>query len=431
MRVAAVVRNITVRVPHVRWWLGLYMLFADSAAATDATDTARPVSAQSVAPLTPLSLQDSAVVAGGCSGPSQHRDFVSSRQSSVMFGPRGGDRDEVPGDWTNSGQSRPPPTGSKGSQWLHGHVELSQTWIMLGESDFMFGAVPPSSQQQLPWCRLLIPEARLTVAPVTLPQGAGAGLVYDELTFDVPRCPEVLLRSVSSGGGTAVSAAAAPKVVYVSVLKLRPTDAAAASSPLFTTTPGARHPSSCITVQLIRSPHSHLISQLRYGRSYHMTDLTLHRTHAVQVQLRGLLLNAPATELFGFAQELLRQSAEVRKLFVPVGGSVRSSLLPSASPTRTYTGLEAQLTNVGVIISTESPHAMPLSRSLQPAAPSPLLAPSSVESPWCGVTVASATPAQGMSRVSGTASRRRWSCSRAAPPTSSVWSRRRRMRAAS
>lgn len=389
VRVAAVVRNITVRVPHVRWWLGLYMLFADSAAATDATDTARPVSAQSVASLTPLSLQDSAVVAGGCSGPSQHRDFVSSRQSSVMFGPRGGDRDEVPGDWTNSGQSRPPPTGSKGSQWLHGHVELSQTWIMLGESDFMFGAVPPSSQQQLPWCRLLIPEARLTVAPVTLPQGAGAGLVYDELTFDVPRCPEVLLRSVSSGGGTAVSAAAAPKVVYVSVLKLRPTDAAAASSPLFTTTPGARHPSSCITVQLIRSPHSHLISQLRYGRSYHMTDLTLHRTHAVQVQLRGLLLNAPATELFGFAQELLRQSAEVRKLFVPVGGSVRSSLLPSASPTRTYTGLEAQLTNVGVIISTESPHAMPLSRSLQPAAPSPLLAPSSVESPWCGVTVAS------------------------------------------
>ncbi|KPA80054.1 hypothetical protein ABB37_05069 [Leptomonas pyrrhocoris] len=369
LRIAAAVRNTTVRVPHVRWWLRLYSLFADSAGPTPRG------SAPDIVPPAALSQHDSLADVGQPSPP-QFRDSASSQQSSVLFGPRGGNRAGYPdgeqADWVAGGHPRP-LTASQSSRWLYGFVELSQTQVMLGECD-------RGQQQQQPWCCLRIPDARLTVAPATLPQSAGVSRVYDEFTLDVARCPELLLRAADMAA--AERSTTGFKVVYVSVLKLQPTAPAAREAEGNAT--GAFSGSSCIKVQLIRSPHSHLITKLRYGCCYRMTDLALHRTCALQVQLKGLLLNVPANELFGFAQELLRQSAEVGTLLTPENGPPRLASFHSAGPARTYTGVEAQLTNVGVVVSSESP-------------PSPSEGPVTSQphhnneggSPWCGVTVTS------------------------------------------
>jgi hypothetical protein len=398
LRVAAAVRNTTVRVPHVRWWLRLYALFVDSAAAPKGVESTQHGSALLSHSTGPMSLQDSFAAAedgGGVrytSGSVQrHRDNVSSCQSSALRGPRderhGGYRGGVElGPWA-SGSHRRSPITSQAPRWIYGSVEITQTQVSLGDDDDGGSSHHGIAhhQQRLPWCRLFVPEVRLMVAPVSLPSRTGVSRVYDEFTLNVPRCPELLLRS--SNTTRHVDGDADSNVVYVSVLKVQrvatPSAVGAGAVPAPSALAG-----SCIRVQLIRSPQSHLIANLHYGRSYHMTDLTLHRTCAIQVQANGLLLNLPASELFGFAQELLRQSAEVRALLAPSDINTQFSPFRSDSPARTYTGLEAQLTNVGIIITSESPHAVSAAAA---AAASGLPIPPQMtdDSPWCGVTVAS------------------------------------------
>ncbi|KPI85775.1 hypothetical protein ABL78_5166 [Leptomonas seymouri] len=345
VRVSAAVRKATVLVPHVRWWLPLYMLFADSAERTQLHCAPQSASAA------PFPLQDVLFAAGNRSR-RRYGDTMGSCQQSVLLGPRCGSRtgywDSQPADWTD-GDRRRPVTTSQSRRCLYGHVELSQMQVKLGEGENGHG-----QESRHPLCRLLIPEACLTMAPVGLPQNAGGSSAYDEFTLDFPQCPEVLLRSASTAA--AGKSATDVQVVYVSVLKPHPV--ATVSAATEKNAASASSKSSCIRVRLIRPPHAH-ISNLQYGRSYRMTDLTLHRASAWKVEVEGLLLNVPANELFSFAQELLRQLAEVRAFFAPRFDLLRAAPFRFEGPLRTYTGIEAQLTNVGVIVSTESPHSLP------------------------------------------------------------------------
>ncbi|CAJ1993510.1 N-inal region of Chorein a TM vesicle-mediated sorter [Leishmania donovani] len=371
VKVAAAVRHAHFRVPHIKWWLLLYSIFAGVCSTQG--------SRQSSAARTPGKSGSAGTIARfGEAG--QHGNEGASGQGSSAFGDhRGTSRGEyMDGDKAASPtRERHLASRQRRSRRLHGTVEITHTEVS-------FCTVDCAKGDRQPLCRLTVPEARLTASPLPALQEGGrahvnnAGRLYDKFVLEVPHCPELLLLCVSgeSDGAAGLESQLSSGSSYASVLRRQSAEApsTASAAPVVkssfwrqataaTVTPASKPPllparssEACISLGLVCFSDASSLRSLRYGRCYQVTDLTLHRTSVVQVRLQRMLLDIPAVLLFSLAREVVRQVMETQSIegMKPHAHAAPRDGRDAESPALTYIGIEAELTDVEVRLSAEA-----------------------------------------------------------------------------
>ncbi|AIO02284.1 hypothetical protein LPMP_351470 [Leishmania panamensis] len=365
IKVAAAVQHLHLSVPHIKWWLQLYSMFAGCSKQSSAGRTPHPSGSVGYAPSFGDADQNE-----GVSG--QGSNFSGRHCGVCRGGYVGGDKTA----WSKCQGHQ--ASRQRTSRQLYGAVE-----VLHAQASFF--SVGHTNGDQRPWCRLTVPKARLRASPLRVLQDGGrahmkeAECIRREFIFEVPQCPELLLLHVSgeSVGTAGPQPQGLPGFSYVSVLRLQHVEAPSTASAVLherssfwrqaaaekgrTASPSppllSGHSSeACLSVRLLCAPNPGSLGSFRYGRRYHVTDLTLHRTPALQVRLQHVRLEIPAVPLFSLVREVVRQLQEAQSIeeLKPLTPASPCHGREAESLARTYMGIEAELTDAEVRLSAES-----------------------------------------------------------------------------
>ncbi|KAG5490015.1 hypothetical protein JKF63_00134 [Porcisia hertigi] len=362
LRVTAALLCARLYVPHIKWWLQLIAMFlgAPSVEDDDHNSAARR----------PNPSRKSGRVASLSDGSQSGYESLSGQSSCPPFMPcearRGEYIDEHKAPWSRrSGKCSSRPYAAP---QLRGSVDISDTQVHI----LALGSGHGSHD---PWCRLIVPKARLMLGPPSTPPESECEYPGDEertvgeLVFEIPSCPELQLwgSSEMAAGSAGLEHQRFLNPTYISILRQHPRQAppmASEAPPLkgcswrqatSATSASLQRPSgeAFFSARLLLFSDANGSPPLLFGRRYRATSLRLSRRSAVYVRLRGALLEIPAVSLFLLAREVLRQVGEVqpvvRGMWLPRGSL--SNDRADVSPARTYVDVEAEVEDLELQLS--------------------------------------------------------------------------------